>query len=80
MSFHKASTLGLIEGNVFANTTEPGKFFYAYSVPPNAEMRTIVSTYGFVIPDDSPENPSGDFEPDGFANFGAGRFIFDITV
>lgn len=42
-----------IEGNVFANTTEP------------------VSTYGFVIPDDSPENPSGDFEPDGFANFGA---------
>ncbi|KAG7089918.1 hypothetical protein E1B28_011551 [Marasmius oreades] len=30
-----------------------------------------VSTYGFVIPDDSPENPAGDFEPDGFANFGA---------
>ncbi|KAF9466557.1 polysaccharide lyase family 1 protein [Collybia nuda] len=30
-----------------------------------------VSTYGFVIPDDSPANPSGDFEPDGFANFGA---------
>ncbi|KAF9266478.1 polysaccharide lyase family 1 protein [Marasmius fiardii PR-910] len=30
-----------------------------------------VSTYGFVIPDDSPDNPSGDFEPDGFANFGA---------
>ncbi|KAK1227683.1 hypothetical protein PQX77_009308 [Marasmius sp. AFHP31] len=30
-----------------------------------------VSTYGFVIPDDSPENPSGDFEPDGFANLGA---------
>ncbi|KAL0954580.1 hypothetical protein HGRIS_003540 [Hohenbuehelia grisea] len=30
-----------------------------------------VSTYGFVIPDDSPANPSGDFEPDGFANLGA---------
>ncbi|RDB25868.1 putative pectate lyase A [Hypsizygus marmoreus] len=43
----------LIEGNVFANTTEP------------------VSTFGFVIPDDSPDDPNGDFEPDGFANFGA---------
>ncbi|TFK40131.1 polysaccharide lyase family 1 protein [Crucibulum laeve] len=30
-----------------------------------------VSTYGFVIPDDSPDDPSGDFEPNGFANFGA---------
>ncbi|KAL0574276.1 hypothetical protein V5O48_007684 [Marasmius crinis-equi] len=30
-----------------------------------------VSTYGFVIPDDSPANPTGDFEPDGFANLGA---------
>ncbi|KAG6842284.1 hypothetical protein C0991_010572 [Blastosporella zonata] len=30
-----------------------------------------VSTYGFVIPDDSPINPTGDFEPDGFANLGA---------
>lgn len=32
-----------------------------------------MSTYGFVIPDDSPENPTGDFEPDGFANLGAGK-------
>ncbi|CAE6520813.1 unnamed protein product [Rhizoctonia solani] len=27
-----------------------------------------ISTYGFVIPDDSPINPNGDYEPDGFAN------------
>ncbi|CAE7190058.1 unnamed protein product [Rhizoctonia solani] len=27
-----------------------------------------ISTYGFVIPDDSPINPEGDYEPDGFAN------------
>ncbi|KAF8640244.1 hypothetical protein AX16_010139 [Volvariella volvacea WC 439] len=30
-----------------------------------------VSTYGFVIPEDSPADPEGDYEPDGFANFGA---------
>ncbi|CAE6458030.1 unnamed protein product [Rhizoctonia solani] len=27
-----------------------------------------ISTYGFVIPDDSPIDPNGDYEPDGFAN------------
>ncbi|CAE6528417.1 unnamed protein product [Rhizoctonia solani] len=27
-----------------------------------------ISTYGFVIPDDSPIDPEGDYEPDGFAN------------
>ncbi|KAL1675868.1 polysaccharide lyase family 1 protein [Schizophyllum commune] len=30
-----------------------------------------LSTYGFVIPDDSPEDPEGDYEPDGYANLGA---------
>ncbi|KAF5382047.1 hypothetical protein D9615_004322 [Tricholomella constricta] len=39
-----------------------------------------VSTYGFVIPEDSPANPSGDFEPDGFANFGAGEAVFNTTL
>ncbi|KDN50281.1 hypothetical protein RSAG8_01617, partial [Rhizoctonia solani AG-8 WAC10335] len=27
-----------------------------------------ISTYGFVIPDDSPIDPNGDYEPDGFAS------------
>ncbi|KAF8707815.1 Polysaccharide lyase family 1 protein, partial [Rhizoctonia solani] len=31
-------------------------------------VKEPISTYGFVIPDDSPINPSGDYEPDGFAN------------
>ncbi|CCO26804.1 hypothetical protein BN14_00835 [Rhizoctonia solani AG-1 IB] len=26
------------------------------------------SSYGFVIPDDSPDDPKGDYEPDGYAN------------
>ncbi|TRM64428.1 polysaccharide lyase family 1 protein [Schizophyllum amplum] len=30
-----------------------------------------LSTYGFVIPDDSPADPEGDYEDDGFANLGA---------
>ncbi|KAF8761682.1 Polysaccharide lyase family 1 protein [Rhizoctonia solani] len=31
-------------------------------------VKEPISTYGFVIPDDSPIDPSGDYEPDGFAN------------
>lgn len=27
-----------------------------------------ICSYGFVIPDDSPDDPDGDYEPDGFAN------------
>ncbi|KAG6915867.1 hypothetical protein DXG01_009574 [Tephrocybe rancida] len=62
----------LIEGNVFSNTSEPGKFFEKPMRHLNRLMTMeIVSTYGFVIPDDSPANPTGDFEPDGFANLGA---------
>lgn len=34
-----------------------------------------LSTYGFVIPDDSPNSgPTGDFEDDGFANLGEGEW------
>ncbi|KAL1737826.1 pectin lyase fold/virulence factor, partial [Schizophyllum fasciatum] len=50
----------LVEGNVFVNSVEPQ---YPSSSP--------VSTYGFVIPDDSPADPEGDYEADGYANLGA---------
>ncbi len=63
----------LIEGNVFVNTTEPGEYISSPNKLNVETNSTTVSTYGFVIPDDSPANPSGDFEPDGFANFGAGE-------
>ncbi|KAK7044103.1 hypothetical protein VNI00_007819 [Paramarasmius palmivorus] len=66
----------LIEGNVFSDSTEPGKC-HLDRYAPTDELNILitapssVSTYGFVIPDDSPADPQGDYEPDGFANLGA---------
>jgi hypothetical protein len=38
--------------------------------------REALSTYGLVIPEDSPNSgPEGDFEIDGFANLGAGKLV-----
>ncbi|EEB93937.1 hypothetical protein MPER_07340, partial [Moniliophthora perniciosa FA553] len=61
----------LIEGNVFSNSTEPGKCLLTDTRPLIDIAVVLVSTFGFVIPDDSPDDPEGDFEPDGFANLGA---------
>lgn len=39
------------------------------------DSREALSTYGLVIPEDSPNtSPDGDFEIDGFANLGASKF------
>ncbi|KAF4571486.1 hypothetical protein EYR36_008823 [Pleurotus pulmonarius] len=62
--------------NLFENVVSQGihsRSFAQVLIEGNVFVNTTepVSTYGFVIPDDSPANPSGDFEPDGFANFGA---------
>ncbi|KAF9488892.1 polysaccharide lyase family 1 protein [Pleurotus eryngii] len=62
--------------NLFENVVSQGihsRSFAQVLIESNVFVNTAepVSTYGFVIPDDSPANPSGDFEPDGFANFGA---------
>ena len=40
------------------------------------KTREALSTYGLVIPEDSPNSgPEGDFEIDGFANLGASKLI-----
>jgi pectate lyase len=41
------------------------------------KTKEALSTYGLVIPQDSPNtSPDGDFEIDGFANLGARKFEF----
>ncbi|TFK75120.1 polysaccharide lyase family 1 protein [Pluteus cervinus] len=62
--------------NVFENVLSQGIHARTYAqvlVEGNVFVNTSepVSTYGFVIPDDSPVDPEGDYEPDGFANLGA---------
>ena len=40
------------------------------------DTREALSTYGLVIPEDSPNtSPLGDYELDGFANLGARKFL-----
>ncbi|QRW04894.1 pectate lyase [Ceratobasidium sp. AG-Ba] len=34
----------------------------------SAMLLSPICSYGFVVPDDSPDNPAGDYEPDGYAN------------
>ncbi|GLB40467.1 putative polysaccharide lyase family 1 protein [Lyophyllum shimeji] len=64
--------------NLFDNVVSQGIHSRSYAqvlIEGNVFANTIkpVSTYGFVIPDDSPADPSGDFESDVFANLGAGK-------
>lgn len=52
----------LVEGNVFRGNTSEA-----------------LSTYGLVIPNDSPNTCTcGDEELDGYANLGAGKFLFSL--
>lgn len=45
------------------------------------KTREALSTYGLVIPEDSPNtSPDGDFEIDGFANLGAKNDFGKATV
>ncbi|KAG6817350.1 hypothetical protein H0H87_009949 [Tephrocybe sp. NHM501043] len=66
-----------IDHNEFYSDTTHGFDYYdgQVDVTHAFTVRNVVSTYGFVIPDDSPIDPAGDFEPDGFANLGAGESI-----
>jgi pectate lyase len=42
----------------------------------SGKTREALSTYGLVIPEDSPNTgPDGDFEIDGFANLGASKLM-----
>lgn len=45
------------------------------------DTREALSTYGLVIPEDSPNtSPLGDYELDGFANLGASKHILHFFV
>lgn len=62
----------LIEGNVFSDSIEPCSWHLIQIIHHLFIFDILVSTYGFVILADSPVDPEGDYEPDGYANLGVG--------